>query len=219
MAGARVLSVNVGRPAPNRSGRDGMSGIDKHPVGAVAVRDPGPKQGGEGSGVVGDAVIERRHHGGTHQAVYVLASEELAHWAGEFGRELRPGVFGENVTTADLDVDAAVVGTRWAIGDDVVLEVAGPRIPCATFAAQMGERAWVRRFAERGRTGAYCAVVVPGTIRPDDRVRVREVPEHGVDLVTVFRALMGDIGRARRVLEADAVPHERPAFERVLRRA
>ena len=49
-------------------------------------------------------------------------------------------MFGENLTTSGLDVDGAV-GERWQVGDEVVLEVAGPRIPCSTFAARMGEKA------------------------------------------------------------------------------
>ena len=46
-----------------------------------------------------------------------------------------------------LDVDASLIGDRWAVGDEVVLEVTGPRIPCATFAARMGIRGWLKTFA------------------------------------------------------------------------
>jgi MOSC domain-containing protein YiiM len=85
--------------------------------------------------------------------VYAVAREELDWWAGGWGRELGNGIFGENLTITELDVDGAVVGERWVIGDvdgAVVLEVTGPRIPCRTFAGHMGERGWVRRFTERG---------------------------------------------------------------------
>jgi MOSC domain-containing protein YiiM len=68
-----------------------------------------------------------------------VAREELDWWAGGWGRELGNGIFGENLTITELDVDGAVV-----------LEVTGPRIPCRTFAGHMGERGWVRRFTERG---------------------------------------------------------------------
>ena len=73
-----------------------------------------------------------------------------------------------------------------------VLEVTGPRIPCATFAAWMGERAWVRRFTERGRTGAYLAVVEPGVVTAGDAVEVVDRPSHGITVPEVFRAFTGD---------------------------
>jgi MOSC domain-containing protein YiiM len=56
----------------------------------------------------------------------------------------------------------------------------------------MAERAWVRRFAERGLTGAYLAVLEPGTIEAGDPVEVVHRPGHGLTLPMYFRALMGD---------------------------
>jgi MOSC domain-containing protein YiiM len=42
-------------------------------------------------------------------------------------------MFGENLTTSGIAVDTAEVGERWRVGA-TLLEVCGPRIPCATFA-------------------------------------------------------------------------------------
>lgn len=203
---ARVLSVNLGRGGATASRGRRVTGIDKQPVEAIEVRDPGPRDGGDGSGVVGDVIGNRRHHGGSSQAVYLVAEAELRHWSGELERELLPGAFGENVTTTGIDVDALVVGTRLRVGEEVELEVRLPREPCATFAAHMGVRGWVKRFAARGRTGAYCAVVVSGTIRAGDDVTPTDVPVHGIDVVEVFRAAMGDLDRARAVLDAGILP-------------
>ncbi|HSO65435.1 MAG TPA: MOSC domain-containing protein [Ornithinibacter sp.] len=196
-----VRSVNVGSPRGGIRPRGRETAIDKRPVDAVEVRDPGPRRGGLGSGVVGDEVVSRKHHGGSAQAVYAVAREELDWWGAELGRDLRDGMFGENLTTSGLDVDAAVVGQRWRVGS-AELEVAGPRIPCATFGAWMGERAWVRRFTERGRTGAYLAVVEPGVVSAGDAVVVEARPAHGITVPEVFRAFMGDPVLARRVLGA-----------------
>jgi len=194
-----VRSVNVGGARSGIRRRGGDTAIDKRPVASVEVRDPGPKQGGLGSGVVGDDVVSRKHHGGSRQAVYAVAREELDWWADELGRDLRDGMFGENLTTQGLDVDGAVVGERWRVGS-AVLEVTGPRIPCATFAAWMGERGWVRRFTERGRTGAYLAVVEPGVLGVGDAVEVLGRPEHGLTVPEVFAAFTGDGEVAARVL-------------------
>ena len=143
---AVVRSVNAASAEPV-PGLKRPSGIRKRPVDVIEVRDPGPKRGGLGSGVVGDAIISRRHHGGTTQAVYAVAREELDWWGAHLDRDLPDGMFGENLTTAGLEVDTAEVGERWQVGG-TLLEVCGPRIPCATFAKHMAERAWVRRFAE-----------------------------------------------------------------------
>ncbi len=201
---ARIRSVNVGSPREGIGARGRTSAIDKRPMRSVEVRDPGPKSGGLGSGVVGDDVVARRHHGGSHQAVYAVAREELDWWGQELGRELRDGLFGENLTTEGLDVDGALLGERWQVGE-VLLEVSGPRIPCANFAAWMGERGWVRRFAEHGRPGAYLAVVDPGTITVGDEVAVLDRPAHGITVPLALRAFLGDDGAARRVLDAEVL--------------
>ena len=199
---AHVLSLNVGRSEPNPVKRNTPTGIGKRPVDTVDVRAPGPKRGGLGSGVVGDFVGDQRHHGGDFQAVYAYAREELDAWEERLGRELPAGVFGENLTTAGLDVDGAMIGERWSVGADVVLEVAGPRIPCSTFASRMGERGWVRRFTEVGNSGAYLAVVEPGRVRVGDLVEVVSRPDHGVGVRLAFRAFTGDLEAAERVLGA-----------------
>ncbi|HEY7721387.1 MAG TPA: MOSC domain-containing protein [Pedococcus sp.] len=217
---AHVLSLNVGRSEPNPAKKGIPTGIGKQPVDAVELRAPGPKHGGLGSGVVGDFVGDQRHHGGDFQAVYAYAREELDAWEGRLGRQLPPGLFGENLTTAGLDVDGALVGERWQVGEDVVLEVAGPRIPCSTFASRMGERGWVRRFTEVGNSGAYLAVVQPGTVRLGDPVEVVSRPDHGIGVRLAFRAFTGDLQAAERVLAArclNAQDHEELA-ETVRRR-
>lgn len=215
---ARVRSVNVGSARAGIRPTGGESAIDKRPVDRVEVRDPGPKRGGLGSGVVGDDVSSRKHHGGSSQAVYAVAREELDWWGASLGRDLRDGMFGENLTTVGLDVDAALVGERWQVGS-ALLEVTGPRIPCATFAAWMGERGWVRRFSERGRTGAYLAVVEAGVIGVDDPVQVVSRPGHAITVPEVFRAFMGDADLAGRVLDAGVLAEEdRRSLERRLAR-
>ena len=199
---AYVLSLNLGHSEPNPAKNCIPTGIGKSPVDSAELRSPGPKHGGLGSGVVGDFIGDQRHHGGDHQAVYAYAREELDAWQERLGRELPSGVFGENLTTSGLDVDGAVVGERWRVGDEVVLEVAGPRIPCSTFASRMGEKAWVKRFTEVGNTGAYLAVVTPGTVRHGDPVSVVARPENGIGVRLAFRAFTGDLHAARLVLEA-----------------
>ena len=207
---ALVRSVNAGALAPV-AGLRRPSGIHKQPVDRIEVRDPGPKRGGLGSGVVGDAIYSRKHHGGQTQAVYAVAREELDWWGAQLDRDLADGMFGENLTTSGIDVDAAEVGEQWRVGA-TLLEVCGPRVPCATFAKHLGEPRWVRRFSEHGRTGAYFAVREPGVIEPGDPIDVVHRPGHGLTVPMFFRAWMGDRELAGAFVEARVLPEVEHAW-------
>ncbi len=140
---ASVLTVNSARGHVGPGVSSSTTGIDKRPVdGPIAVRAPGPMRGGEGSGLVGDVIGNPKFHGGDDQAVYAYAREDLDAWQDRLDRELDNGMFGENVTTVDVDVTNAVIGERWRIGTDgLVLEVTRPRTPCKTFEHKMASRA------------------------------------------------------------------------------
>jgi MOSC domain-containing protein YiiM len=216
-----LLSVNVGRPQPTHHSDIGVTGIDKRPVEwPVEVRAPGPKHGGLGSGLVGDTVCDRRHHGGDDQAVYAYAREDLDAWAERLGRALPNGSFGENLTTAGLDLTAALIGERWRIGDAVVLQVSCPRIPCRTFAGWLGQSGWLRTFTRAAVPGAYLRVVEPGAVRSGDPIEVVHRPAHEVSIGVVFRALTLEPLLLERVLAVDALPEaEREEARRLLRTA
>ncbi|HRW02257.1 MAG TPA: MOSC domain-containing protein [Tetrasphaera sp.] len=186
---ARIHSVNIGSPTVSNTRSRQPTGIVKAPTDRIDVCAPGPVKGH--SGVVGDFIGSAKHHGGDGQAVYAVAREELDWWGAELGRELPDGMFGENLTTAGLDVDGALVDEVWRIGT-AVLQVTGPRIPCSTFAGRMQEKQWVKRFAARGHTGAYLAVLQAGSIRVGDAVEILERPRHDVTVPVSFRAAMGD---------------------------
>jgi MOSC domain-containing protein YiiM len=204
---AYLISVNAGRPRPTEHSEMPVTGIDKRPVdGLVAITVPGPKGTGP-TGVEGDQVCDTRHHGGPDQAVYAYAREDLDRWAGELGRELPGGVFGENLTTAGLDVSGARIGERWRIGAETELEVCGPRIPCRTFAGWLAERGWIKRFTASARPGAYLRVVRPGRVRAGDGIQVVYRPEHDVSIELVFRALTTESDLLPRLLDAgEALP-------------
>ncbi|OAH13592.1 MOSC domain-containing protein [Streptomyces jeddahensis] len=204
----KLLSVNVGRPRPNPWKGLSATGIDKRPVdGPVAVIAPGAK--GTGTvGLVGDRVYDVKHHGGSDQAVYAYAREDLTRWEAELGRPLTNGVFGENLTTVDLDVNGALIGERWRIGPDVVLEVSCPRIPCATFQGWLERDGWIKLFTQAALPGAYLRVIEPGQIRAADPVEIVRRPDHDVTVALVFRAITREPELLPRLLVADALPEE-----------
>lgn len=137
------MNLAVVRENPFKS--SSRTGIDKQPtLDAVEVRAPGSRAHGKGSGLVGDFIGDRHNHGGDDQAVYAYAVEDLQWWADELGSTLAAGGFGENMTTEGIDVNGALIGERWAVGNDVELQVAGPRIPCATFRGWLNRPGWLR---------------------------------------------------------------------------
>ncbi|MFF2522001.1 MOSC domain-containing protein [Streptomyces liangshanensis] len=206
----KLLTVNAGRPRRmpyTDAAAGGVTGIDKQPVeGPVWVADPGPKGVG-GSGVGGDAVCDLRHHGGSDQAVYAFAREDLDFWEGELGRPLANGVFGENLTTSGVDIRNALIGERWRIGPDLVLEATSGRIPCRTFQGWLGEEGWMKRFTHRAVTGAYLRVITPGEIRAGDPVEIVHRPAHDVTVTLVFRAVTLERELLPRLLVAGEALH------------
>jgi MOSC domain-containing protein YiiM len=195
--------VNVARAAVPAPFADVPTGIGKVPVTVpVQVREPGAKGTGLGSGLVGDVIGDGRHHGGTNQAVYAFAREQLDVWAAELGRPMPNGYFGENLTLEGIDVDGALLGERWQVGETVVLQVTAPRVPCRTFRGWVGERGWLKRFTEHGQPGAYLRVIVGGTVQAGDEVRIVRRPDHQVSVALAYQAVVRDAALLPRLLAA-----------------
>lgn len=205
---ASVLTVNMAGTRPGAE--PPRTGIDKRPVtDVVEVRAPGPMKGGLGSGLVGDAVVNGKFHGGDDQAVYAYAREDLDAWETRLSRELDNGMFGENLTTEGVDVTDAVIGERWRIGSGgLLLEVTRPRTPCKTFENKMGLPGWMKTFTAGRAPGAYLRVLQPGKVAAGDTVEVVDRPDHGVRISTVFHAMMIEPATMPAILAADALPEE-----------
>ena len=178
---------------PDPPDSDGRTAIDKRPVrGPVAV---GPL------GLEGDRQVDTEHHGGVDQAVYLYSDEDADWWAGELGRDIPPGLFGENLRTSGIDLSAARIGQQLRVGDALVLEVTAPRTPCSTFARRMGEPHWVKRFTQRRAPGAYARVVEPGAVEVGDEVVVLTEPAHDVSVAAVMPPV--ESGAFARLLAAE----------------
>jgi MOSC domain-containing protein YiiM len=205
-----ILTVNLAAPRRNPDKPALSTGIDKRPTSEpVHVREPGPRKGGLGSGLVGDMIGNSKFHGGDDQAVYAYAREDLDVWQTELDRELTNGIFGENLTTAGVDVTDARIGERWHVGTDgLVLEVSSPRTPCRTFAQFLQIRGWMKTFTEAAAPGAYLRVIEPGAIRAGDPIVVASRPDHEITVSMVFRAIMQEPELLPQLLMADALPEK-----------
>ncbi|EKF60646.1 MOSC domain-containing protein [Agrobacterium albertimagni AOL15] len=183
----KILAVCLGRPE-TLPGKKYKTGINK-----LAIQGPIMV---DAEGLVGDAILNRKHHGGVDRAVYIEGSIDLDWWQAELGCDLPYGTFGENLVIEGLESVMLAAGDRLAIGE-VLLEVTSARIPCATFAAKMGEPTFVKRYTRAGRPGAYARVLQGGMVEAGQSVEF--TPWSG-DRVTM-REMMASFGR--RLSETD----------------
>ncbi|MGO7585209.1 MOSC domain-containing protein [Rhizobium ruizarguesonis] len=188
----KILALCTGDPE-RLPGKSYKTGIFKHAVnGAVMI---------DAEGLVGDAICNRKHHGGVDQAVYVEGSLTLDWWSRELGRPYEPGTFGENMVISDLDNRDVAVGDRFAAGD-LILEVTSCRMPCATFAARMTDPKFVKRYTAAARPGIYCRVIRGGVVEPGMLVDHRPFAGERVmmpELMETFGRRLQGADRARHL--------------------
>ncbi|KQW32099.1 molybdenum cofactor biosysynthesis protein [Rhizobium sp. Root274] len=150
----KILAICLGRPEI-LAGKKYKTGINKLAISGPVMLDA--------EGLVGDAILNRKHHGGVDQAVYIQGSLDIDWWSRDLGRELHYGMFGENLVISDLESQMLAAGDRFAFGD-ILLEITSPRMPCATFAAHMGDPKIVKRYTQAARPGAYARVLQGGMV-------------------------------------------------------
>lgn len=174
-----LISINIGKEQTLvRPGKTEQTGIFKQPVnGPVQVT---------WQGLPGDFIGDRKHHGGADQAIYVYGWMDYLWWQEKLGRDMQPGLFGENLTIAGLACAHLAIGDTLQIGE-VVLQVTAPRIPCGTLAGRMNLPEFVKLFREAERPGAYCRVLREGVIETGQMVRLEHYSEPTVSLLEVMR--------------------------------
>lgn len=189
--------MNVGGVrSVDRDGTPATTAILKQPVsGRVSV---------SGVRIAGDAQADLSVHGGPDRVAYAYASEDTRWWEVRLGRRLEPGSFGENLTTAGVDVTGALIGERWRVGS-AIFEVAQPRGPCWKLGMRMGDPAFPREFREAGRPGAYLRLVEVGDIAARDPVKVVGVPEGSLSIAEVARIHSRERNRAAELLDLDGL--------------
>jgi MOSC domain-containing protein YiiM len=175
----KLLSINIGEERQQqRKDYVETTGIYKLPVDRpVEIKS---------LGIEGDAICDKKHHGGPDQALYLYGGADYAWWEQELGQELAPGTFGDNLTISDLESGQFNVGDTLHIGE-VTLQVTSPRIPCGTFATRMGDPQWVKKFRAAERPGLYVRVVREGVIKAGDPVTVEKFTGETISIVEMYR--------------------------------
>lgn len=169
---SRIVSLNIERPKNLQHGAETVqSAIARVPVQATL------ELGREG--FVGDAVADRKHHGGPDKAVNVYAIEHYTHWESRLGRTLELPALGENLTVQGLLETDVCIGDTFHVGSSVV-QVSQPRVPCFKPAALHGEPRLTKWMLESGLTGWYFRVLEAGRVAPGDELVPLARSTHGV---------------------------------------
>ena len=174
-----LISVNIGKErTQQRKDFVETTGIYKLPVNKpVEIKS---------FGIEGDAICDKKNHGGPDQAIYVYGEVDYAWWSEELGREIAPGTFGDNLTISGLQSARFNVGDYLHIGD-VTLQVTSPRIPCGTFAARMEDALWVKKFRQAERPGLYCRVINEGIVKAGDSVSIEKYTGETISILQMYR--------------------------------
>jgi MOSC domain-containing protein YiiM len=151
----------------------------------------------------------------------VYGTDDYAWWEQELGRPLLPATFGENLTVEGLRSGELRIGDRLEVGDEALLEVTAPRIPCSTLAGRMRDPRFPKRFRRAGRPGAYARVISCGTVQAGDGVRLRPAMIETVALLDVMELYYDRKAPAERLRAALLTPvaeRARTDYERRLQR-
>jgi MOSC domain-containing protein YiiM len=124
-------------------------------------------------GLEDDAHRDGEHHGGPERAVCLFSMERIRGLQAE-GHAVTPGTLGENVTIEGIDWDVVLPNSRVLLGEEVALEVTRYTSPCINVkpAFHHGDITRISQKRNAGWSRVYARVLVPGTVRAGDSVRV-----------------------------------------------
>jgi MOSC domain-containing protein YiiM len=175
----KVSAICIGN-AEKLPAKSFKTGINKQPVSSPVLVDS--------EGLLGDAVCNRKYHGGPDQAVLLEGSLTLDWWAQQLCRDLPPGTFGENLVIEGLDNRDVNVGDRFCLSGGVILEATMARIPCNTLAVRMQDPKFAKRYTAAARPGIYCRVIASGSVTAGETVRIELYKQETVPIVELMQS-------------------------------
>lgn len=123
-------------------------------------------------GLVGDKVAQP-YHGGEGADLCIHLLDHYRFWNTHYGINLQPGYVGENFTLDGLTEEAICAGDIVRVGG-ALIQVSGPRVPCANLARRIGRADWVKLTIRENRTGCYARVLEAGVVQQGDDWRLQE---------------------------------------------
>lgn len=194
----KVVSLNIGQPTEVFwRGQSVHTGIYKYPVeGPITL---------EKEDVDGDAVVDRRFHGGIDKACYLFSADFYDYWKTKYpDLEWQWGMFGENITVEGLNEDTLCIGDILQIGTAVV-QVSQPRQPCFKLGIRFNNQQILKDFIAFAYPGIYLRVLEPGDVTNGDSLKIIERDPAGLSIREVFRMIY-DADERKKINEAITHP-------------
>jgi MOSC domain-containing protein YiiM len=178
----KVVSVNIGeRKGVKYRGKTVQTGVFKKPVTHPIILGK--------FDVEGDAVIDRRYHGGEFKACYLYSADHYEFWKNKYpDLEWEYGMFGENITVEGLNEKEIQIGDIFYLGDCRV-RVTQPRQPCFKLGLRFGSQTIVKAFSQAPFPGVYVSVIEEGTVKIGDNFSLSERLHDTIGLLDVYELI------------------------------
>lgn len=175
----KVISVNVGeRRTVQWRNSSVETGIFKYPV-------DGPITLGF-TDVEGDAVVDRKYHGGIVKALYSYPSDHYPFWKEKYpDLDWDHGMFGENLTIEGLNETKLRIGSTYKVGD-AEIQVSEPRQPCFKLGIRFNTQSILKPFMNSTFCGVYFRVITPGSVVVGDELKEIRIREENPTVAEVY---------------------------------
>lgn len=152
------------------------------------------------TGLTGDEVADKVHHGGEEKAVFANSYENYKEWARFLGLETIPfGALAENFTISGLHESNVYLGDVHKIGS-AILQVSQPRKPCWKIAKRWRNKKFTNEIYTTGLTGWYYRVLQEGFVEAGDEVVVTSEDKSKISILDANMAFANPI-KYRDILE------------------
>jgi MOSC domain-containing protein YiiM len=164
-----LASLNISLPKKikiNGGNKEILTGFFKKPVSKRIFLDE--------LGFCGDGIGDSRIHGGNDLAICGYFIDHYQFWQEVFGKEMKPGAFGENLSIAGINEKQINIGDNFQLGE-AIIEVSQPRQPCHKLNKFFDHQEMACKVQKMGYTGCYFRVKKTGWVEPDAAlVRIQE---------------------------------------------
>ncbi|WP_163835395.1 MOSC domain-containing protein [Spartinivicinus ruber] len=140
-------------------------------------------------GLEADEQYEKQFHGGLERALHFYPAEHYAYWKTYWQAmhldsppvSFKPGVFGENLSNAQLNEDNCHIGDIFNLGEAIV-QISQPRSPCFKMNIQFNYPMMSVLMQANGKTGWLLRVLQEGMVKPGDELELLERPTEGLSV-------------------------------------
>lgn len=145
------------------------------------------------TGLAGDEVADKRHHGGLERALHHYPAEHYRYWQEKYGADKNwqaPGM-GENISSFGMTEKNVHIGEQFTWGE-AVIEVSQPRSPCNTLNRRWGVVDFSHDMQTISRCGWLYRVIRTGHVSVDMPLVSLGKPSDTLSIYDVCEIFFGD---------------------------